>query len=58
LRARPQIQTRPGVKTAGDEEYTPQRALHASIDDLQTELRTLRAAFASEVQRIQEQQRQ
>jgi len=46
-----QIQTRPGSKASDDSEYTPQRALHESINELQTELTTLRRAFEAEVAR-------
>lgn len=35
-----------------DSEYTPQRALVESINDVQTELTTLRRAFEAEAQRV------
>jgi len=47
-----QIQTRPGAKASDGADYTPQRALHESINDLQTELQTIRRAFSSEVDRV------
>lgn len=50
-----QIQTRPGSKAVDDSEYTPQRALHQAIDDLQTELTTLRRNFDAEVARMEAQ---
>ena len=50
-----QIQTRPGSKASDGAEYTPQRALHESINDLQTELTTLRRVFDIEVQRLEQQ---
>ena len=47
-----QIQTRAGSKAVDDSEYTPQRALVESINDVQTELTTLRRAFEAEAQRV------
>ena len=35
-----------------DSDYTPQRALVESINDVQTELTTLRRAFEAEAQRV------
>lgn len=52
LRRTQQIQTRPGSRAADDREYTPQRALVESINDLQTELATLQRAFEAEAQRV------
>ena len=47
-----QIQTRPGSKANdGQTDYTPQLALLESINDLQTELTTLRRAFDVEASR-------
>jgi hypothetical protein len=51
-RSAKQIQTRPGSRAGDDSEYTPQRALHESISDLQTELSTLRNAFQAECTRV------
>ena len=50
-----QIQTRPGSKASDNSEYTPQRALLESINDLQTELTTLRRAFDTEATRADQQ---
>jgi hypothetical protein len=52
---RAQIQTRPGSKASDNTEYTPQRALLESINDLQAELSTLRRAFESEAMRADQQ---
>ena len=49
-----QIQTRPGSKASDNTEYTPQRALHESINDLQAELTTLKRAFDAEVSRAEQ----
>ena len=51
-----QIQTRPGSKANdGQTDYTPQLALLESINDLQTELTTLRRAFDAEASRADQQ---
>lgn len=47
------IQTRQGARASDDAEYTPQRALHESINDLQGELTTMRQSFASELERVE-----
>lgn len=48
-----QIQTRPGLRAATGEDYTPVVALRDAVNDLQAELRTLDDALRAEVTRVQ-----